>query len=157
MLDQAIGSGGASASASASAESNDRGPGGGHVAPSMLSAVGLCAVAVTQGLLPGAAAAAAAVKAGLSGASPSKQQPALSLAADPMKRRLMPLLMVLLSRADPQVRASFHMHAQQLPRLVHTRSTVDPSQIQHVYPLWRNHLLSDDFSYAPPCDVCTSL
>ena len=68
--------------------------------------VGLCIVAVTQGLLPGAAAAAGSSPGSLRDPADSAAAAAaatVAVPADLMKRRLMPLLMVLLSRGEPPV------------------------------------------------------
>ncbi|GAX73032.1 hypothetical protein CEUSTIGMA_g484.t1 [Chlamydomonas eustigma] len=68
---------------------------------------GLGAVAVLRGLLPGAAAAVAA---GSPGAAAASQVPAAAserqASMDMMKRQLMPLLMVLLSRGEPPVQGA---------------------------------------------------
>ncbi len=75
MLDQLVGGG--------------NGGGSGAAAAARGSSVGLCAVAVTQGLLPGAASTAAT-----------------AVGIDLMKRRLMPLLMVLLGRGEVDVQCA---------------------------------------------------
>ena len=71
--------------------------------------VGLCIVAVTQGLLPGAAAAAGSSPGSLRDPADSAAAAAaatVAVPADLMKRRLMPLLMVLLSRGEPPVQSA---------------------------------------------------
>ena len=67
--------------------------------------VGLCVVAIAQGLLP-AARSVAATSPKIQGSPTSVATSAPTVAADMMKRRLMPLLMVTLSRGDPQVQST---------------------------------------------------